>query len=191
MKSICINLDSRKDRWYKTELLLINRGFNIKRYSAHKRTPGWAGCTESHLGALKQMGEPPFIIFEDDIEFVAPIKVLYDAIDQIKTFDMIFLGCDPMEPMYQITENVLKIGKVFQTHAIAYGSSRVIEFILSNKNDIRKIDVFFAAFVIPQFDCYATYPMIVKQTDGKSDIMDCPAKFDYIYDKFESMVIKK
>lgn len=187
MKSYIINLADRTDRWDATYPLLEERGFEARRYTAHRLFPGWMGCTASHLGALASIGQAPFAIFEDDIEFVADMDVVQSAMQQVE-FDMLFLGCDPQEEMKRVSDNTLKVGRLHQTHAIIYGSDRVVDFILSKRNEIRKIDIFFSEEVIPKFNCYATYPMVCKQKNGHSDITGRNINFDYVTDRFERMI---
>ena len=190
MRAYCISLPDRPKKWQRASAQIRAKGFEVELYSAHKRNPGWVGCTESHLGALASIGTAPFAIFEDDVEFIEQIHFMEQAIAQIGEFDMLFLGCDPQEPMKRVSENALKIGKVYQTHAIVYGSNKVVDYILANRNSIRKIDVFFAEEIIPKFKCYATYPMLCKQADGFSDIQNRSLDFSYIVDKFNKMVQK-
>ena len=187
MKSYIISLQDRQDRFDQSYPLLTERGFDVRRYTAHRLFPGWMGCTASHLGALASIGPAPFAIFEDDLEFIADISIVHSAMQQVD-FDMMFLGCDPQEKMTKVSENALKIGRIHQTHAIIYGSDRVVDFILSKRNDIRKIDIFFSEQVIPNFKCYTTYPMVCKQTDGLSDITGAHIDFNYVLKSFEDMI---
>ena len=187
MKAYVISLPDRSDRFEKTYPLLTDRGFEARRYVAHRLFPGWMGCTASHLGALASIGAAPFAIFEDDIEFIGEMDTVQAAMHQVD-FDMLFLGCDPQEKMTRASENALRVGRLHQTHAIIYGSDRVVDFILSKRNEIRKIDIFLSEEVIPKFNCYATYPMICKQTDGYSDITRREVDFKYVTEAFNSMI---
>ena len=188
MKSYIISLADRQDRFDIAYPLLTERGFEPRKYTAHRLFPGWMGCTASHLGALASIGEAPFAIFEDDPDFIADISIAHRAMEQLGEFDMLFLGCDPQEKMTKVSENALKIGRIHQTHAIIYGSNKVVDFILSKRNEIGKIDIFFSEQIIPNFKCYTTYPLVCKQSDGLSDITGAQIDFSYVVKSFNDMI---
>jgi hypothetical protein len=188
MKAYVINLHDRLDRWNVAEPHLRGHGFDVQRYIGQRRATGHAGCVASHLGALASAGEAPFIIFEDDAEIIGDTWVLAKAIQELGTFDMLFLGCAPQEKMKPVSQHALRLGRAYQTHAIVYGSNRVVDFILSQRHLARKIDVFFSEEVIPFYNCYATNPMICRQRESHSDITNKVVSHDEIVDHFNNMI---
>lgn len=191
MKAFCINLDHRTDRWQSAKQQIETNGFDLERFSAIQLKPGFAGCHESHLKVLEfisAMNEFPVAVFEDDLDFISPINVMHKAIEEAGEFDMLYLGCDPQEKMVKVDEHLLKLGKAYQTHAIVYGSKRVVDYILANSRKERKIDVFICEHVLHPFNCFSTFPMVVKQSDGFSDITNMEVNFDHIEKKYYDMV---
>ncbi|CAB4583637.1 MAG: hypothetical protein F2563_05700 [Actinobacteria bacterium] len=73
---VYINLDKRPDRKAKIERELIDIGIprdKLQRFSAIEASPGYLGCSRSHLAILKMAREKGWrncCIFEDDIEFM-------------------------------------------------------------------------------------------------------------------------
>lgn len=66
---LVINLDERKDRWEEVQKEFANWSPPIERVSAVKYSPGWKGCTLSHIKAIKiakQRHYPWVLIIEDD-----------------------------------------------------------------------------------------------------------------------------
>lgn len=188
MKSYVINLHDRLDRWEVVSQHLVDCGFDIQRYVGQRIRPGYKGCTASHLGALAAAGNAPFIVFEDDAQVIGDTDIMMDAITELGEFDMLFLGCLPQEVMKKHTDHTVRIGRVYQTHAIVYGSDRVVDYILSNRHSIVKIDVFISEYVIPKFNCYATNPIICQQRESYSDITRMIVTHDEIVDQFNSMI---
>lgn len=79
-----INLDEREDRWNQTqkELDSVKWGSDqtIERFSATKASPGWLGCTKSHLAVLEAHMSGPHatefcLVLEDDIQFLDSDKM--------------------------------------------------------------------------------------------------------------------
>ena len=188
MKALVINLHDRTDRWEVVEPHLNENGFNVQRYIGQRMATGHQGCSASHLGAIACAGEPPFIIFEDDAEIIGDVSIIEKAISELGSFDLLYLGCSPQHKMTPNTEHTLRLGRAYQTHAIIYGSNRVVDYILLNRHKVRKIDVFLSEEVIPEFDCYTTNPMICKQADSFSDITKVVINHDGIIDQFNSMI---
>jgi len=189
MKSFVINLHDRLDRWQVAEPHLKSHGFNVERYIGQRKPKGYEGCTASHLGALASAGEAPFIIFEDDVEIIGDVDVMHKAISELGDFDMLYLGCSPQETMYRHTEHTVALGRAYQTHAIVYGSNRVVDHILYYRHDIRKIDVFLSEDIHPYFNCFATNPMIARQRESYSDITRKVVSHSDIIEQFNGMIV--
>jgi GR25 family glycosyltransferase involved in LPS biosynthesis len=175
-----INRDDRPERLRDTIEELRNAGMNAKRFPAIIDKPGWKGCRDSHLAVMELCrNEKYFMIFEDDIEFLTePSAVMIKAIEQLpKDWDMLYLGLSPQKPQERYSENLFKVNGAYCTHAILWNNrfGGALKYILLNKVDILKIDVYLSAVIHPKFNCFATYPMIVTQKQTKSD---CCSKSD-------------
>ena len=137
-------------------------------------TPGWKGCRDSHLAIMdKCSNEEMFQILEDDLLFLGDY---YSAVERAMgelppDWDALFLGCSPQEPFIKHSEHLFRMGKSYTTHAIIWRNRQkgAVEYILDNSDKIAKIDVFFAEHIYPNFNCFVIYPLLVTQTQFKSD----------------------
>lgn len=175
MRTFCINLDIRPDRWEATQKEMLKLDVVAERFSAIKKDPGWEGCRDSYLELFRNVQYlDQFMVIEDDIEVCLNGKEIIDAaIKQLPAkWDMLYLGATLNTPLERVTSNLFRLRRGYTTHAIIYNDQHnIVDFILKNKKEIRKIDVFFADEVQERFNCYITYPMAVTQRIDFSDIM--------------------
>ena len=71
-ETFVINLDDRTDRWDAIQKLCSGAGLTPRRISAVRATPGWIGCTYSHMKCMQIAKEeqlPWVLILEDDATF--------------------------------------------------------------------------------------------------------------------------
>jgi hypothetical protein len=173
MVSYCINLDRRADKWAYARTEFERMGIRVKRFSAFDTRPGWVGCRDSHIAIMELCrGENMLTIYEDDVQFLATQQDIALAFMELPAdWDMLSLGCSPQEPFERYSEHLFKMGKAWTTHAIIWRNRKggAVEYILANKDRIKKIDVFFAEEIYPQFNCFVAYPLAVTQTQFQSD----------------------
>lgn len=71
LPAICINLDSRPEKWRDTQAAFEGTGIRLERFSAIRHKEGWKGCGASHLAVVRKAaaaGWPWVLIVEDDCE---------------------------------------------------------------------------------------------------------------------------
>jgi GR25 family glycosyltransferase involved in LPS biosynthesis len=144
------------------------------RFSAIETRLGWQGCRNSHLAILELCGcESSFLILEDDVMFLSDYYSNYlNAISELPfDWDMLSLGASPQESFERYSDHLFKMGKALCAHAILWHNRNggAVEYILSHKNDIKKIDVFFAEQIYKNFNCYLIYPLLCTQKQFPSD----------------------
>lgn len=174
----CINLASRPDRWKSVSAEFSRVGvLGVKRFEAVPCVPhgsGFVGCRESHLGVLSLCKDVKrFTVFEDDVCFMRSdfLGQVSKAISEAPLdWDMLYLGANPLVPMARYSESLFRLKKGYCTHAMVFNNHRVVDFILSNRSSIRKIDVFYADVVQEKFNVFITYPLLATQADGRSDV---------------------
>lgn len=146
--------------------------------------PGWKGCRDSHLAIMnKCKNENEFFIFEDDVDFLwnSPnfCNYFWNMISELpEDWDCLSLGLSPQEPFERYSEHLFKIGKAWCLHATMWNNREggAVEYILTHKEEIGKIDVFLSEKVYPNFNCFVGYPILCTQkqfpsdTCGKSDV---------------------
>ena len=189
MKAYCINLPERPERW--DEFRKQKIPFEVQRFDAIRDNPGWKGCTKSHLKVFQEITEYPCIVFEDDCLMLHDWAMVEQCMIQLPAdWDMLYLGATLNEKLEPYSKNLYRIKNAWTTHAIIYNSNKVPEFILSNKSNIKKIDVFITENVLPIFQCFITYPLIATQRPGISDVLRKSTFTDYkiITDNYEKYV---
>ena len=172
MKTFCINLDHRPERWEHVKAEAEKMNLDAERISAvyDKDKKGWEGCRDSHLQVLA-MGRVYgiFCVLEDDAEFLPGADyVLSEAIPQLpKNWDMLYLGASPKEPQERYSDNLFKLKNAYVTHGIIYNARKLgaLEYVLEHRKDIKKIDDYFATVVQEKFNCYCTFPTVAVQSD--------------------------
>lgn len=174
MNSWVINLDKRVERWYYVREHLHEMGIKPTRFSAIEAKPGWQGCRDSHLRILSMTPPNDIVaIYEDDVKFLEPWESVLKSISQLPPlWDCLYLGASPQEPQKRIDANLFRIKNSLCMHAIIWNrrDGGAVDYILSQRDRIKKIDVFVSQEVMPRFNCYVTYPICATQTEGYSDI---------------------
>jgi GR25 family glycosyltransferase involved in LPS biosynthesis len=142
MKTYCINLSDRPDKWEEVLPEFEKIGVNPIRYDAIRKSPGWEGCRDSHLKLLEQLkDEPLFMICEDDVMFQNNAGAVIEmAMDELpKKWDMLYLGATLNKPLDRYSDSLYRLKGGWTTHAIIYNNFWVVDYILEKRNEIRKI----------------------------------------------------
>jgi len=173
MRAKVINLFERSDRM--EQFKQNNLPFKYSRFNAIRSDPGWLGCTQSHLMALRE-SIAPVMILEDDCLFLESWDVVLQAIRQLpRNWDALWLGGTLMKAQKRYSENLFHADEILCAHAIIFKTNRIIDYVIHNfdsyQTDMRKtIDVFYAYDVQQKFNCFITYPLVATQRSGYSDI---------------------
>jgi len=173
MKSYCINLAHRPERWELAQKEFEKIGFQVERFEGIYKKPGFVGCKESHLKILQQnRHEQTFAIFEDDIIFMPnALEILSNALIQLpKKWDLLHLGCNPQSQLKRYSDNLFELKDSYTTHAMILNSPVMVDYILKNRGIIRKIDVYYSDVIFNYFNCYVTWPLVAAQRNGQGDV---------------------
>jgi GR25 family glycosyltransferase involved in LPS biosynthesis len=173
MKSYCINLNRRADRWVLVREEFAKQGLHVTRFTAIDEKPGWVGCRESHLAVMEICkDEEIFAVFEDDVTFIEDMSYVNEAMSQLpKNWDALFLGASPQEPQERYSDNLFKLSNAWCTHSIIWHNrpNGAVEYILKHRQEIKKIDVFFSVAIYPNFNIFLMNPLICTQIQTQSD----------------------
>lgn len=193
-----INLDSRKDRMQELTSEFASFPVAPERVSAVKYSPGWKGCSASHLKCItiaKERNYPWALIVEDDCalttialkQFTSVLPFLWNSKNN---WDIFYGGTTHIK-------NAIKISyspPIFQvdgyaTHFCLIHKSTYDKILNNHPRHIdnfkKPIDVFYA----DNFRIWTTVPFIAKQRPSISDIQDNPdGAIDYnsTFDEAES-----
>ena len=151
---------------------------NAHLFSAIIDPVGYIGCTKSHLSIMEKCKkENVFIILEDDAEFLHPKLntdiVMRVAFSQLPTdWDALYLGASPQEPQERYSNNLFRLRNAKTTHSIFWHnhSGSALQYIMTHKTDIGKIDRYLYEVIQPKFNIFCVYPMLVTQKQSASNV---------------------
>lgn len=198
-ETYCINLKHRIDRWESASKEFLKVKISPIKFDAieNKENPA-EGCRASHLAILKEAekNNKNVFIFEDDVEFINENIVYLDAIlEEIyytTGWNMFYLGGNLLRPAYQISKYLARLSHCYSTHA--YGVNKkfipyLIKFIESNKNI--PIDVLYGDYIVPNFQCYISVPLLCIQSKSYSDILGRNMDYSIPMARYEKYLIRK
>jgi hypothetical protein len=178
METYVINRSDRPDRLHDIRIELENQGMNAHLFPAIIDKVGYKGCRDSHLAIMEKCrNETMFMILEDDAEFLLPKTmtelVIKGALEQLPSdWDALYLGASPQEPQEGYSTNLFRLRNAKTTHAIIWHnhSGSALQYILAHKSDIGKTDRYLYEVIMPKFQVYCTYPMLVTQKQSASNV---------------------
>lgn len=196
--TLLINLDSRPDRLAHIQADFQTWGSPVERISAVKRTPGWKGCSLSHLKCIRLAKErryPWVLIIEDDCmlqpeayrRFQALLPFLWQTRDRwdffnggvslLKTYTVV----DPKHQLFEVK------GYATQFYLVHSG---VYDRILDNHpvEPAIPIDVYYEQ----RFRIWTQVPYLAIQRPGPSDIGTKQNESDYtdIFKDAEALLLE-
>lgn len=177
--TLVINLDERPERWERIQHDFQDWVTPVERVSAIRHSPGWKGCSASHLHCVriaKERNYPWVIIIEDDCKpmenakqrFVDLLPLLWSRRDD---WDMFFGGSSRIlhHSIVSLEHNIYQFygysAHFYLVHRDAY--DRILTqhpTELDMFND--PIDVYYPK----HFRLWITSPFLARQYPGESDI---------------------
>lgn len=145
-------------------------------FDAVKDDNGAKGLVITMQKLFKQVldkGQNNVIVLEDDNRFVlSPIPFLKQIIPQFPTsYHLMYFGLNLLTAPIKVSENILKIGMAYSTHAIIYNRSAIeLIYPLLNPETSVPYDFFLSQNIQSLGKSYCTYPMLSTQRDFPSDI---------------------
>lgn len=139
--------------------------------------------------ALNQ-GLQRILIFEDDFKIVGNLdETMPKVIEQIQPvlpdWYVLYLGVNTHQPFEQFhTENTLEVEQGYGLHAVAYSRIAMQMLLPLFHTDKRPIDVVIAEELQPSGHCLCTYPLLVTQDNGYSNIQRKEMDQSYIVERF-------
>lgn len=193
-----INLDSRTDRWDQIRKDWKN-AFPLERVSAVQATPGWKGCSLSHIKVVeeaKARGEPYVLVWEDDCvprnRHPVAIRAMWNevmaklAANQDK-WDVV-LGGATWASGTTVTENselttqhmgVFNLPRGFTTHWTLWNVNAVFDRLMAYKE---VLDVQIDVYMYRQFRVKVVVPFLAEQRQGYSDIEERAIDYSKMFD---------
>lgn len=196
---VCINLDSRPDRWelFKSQYPDFAFPVHVERFSAidgrNIPRPSWWqswesnwGCYLSHRQVLEQaweQGLENLLVFEDDAVFIEQFAKRVQEFHAMLpvSAEWIFYGGEHFKPtiypIERVNQCVCRANRIVRTHAYGIRSRRALRQILDWIQSSEKwyhfhVDTRFADLMMRHsIECFAPNKWLVHQNPGRSDIM--------------------
>lgn len=193
-KFLYINLDSRSDRRKHIESVLFKHiglpESSVERVPAILNSPGWLGCTKSHLKAIQTAMDRNYeyvCILEDDFmplvdagKFHATIQAAWDHLRG--NFDVLMLGMTPVElkrigadPLFRINACLSMPGYIVSRRFMPTLKS-IAEQSIRNQQPIDMITQLYQS----KSHWYGFFPPIARQMPGYSDIEKRNTDYAYL-----------
>ena len=183
---VCINLDSRPDRWSEVSAEFIRHHIVVERFAAIDRmnsevgcgslSPAERGCLESHLAVIASSVEAGYqhtMIFEDDVEFDPDFqRAFQDAMEGgliPAGWDLLYLGGAHVEPPRILNRRIARVTRTYTTSHYGISLRFASEVVQAQRSMNEPIDVLLAHFQSGRA-CFTFEPAIAWQKAGFSDI---------------------
>jgi GR25 family glycosyltransferase involved in LPS biosynthesis len=187
---VCINLDSREDRWEETKKELSSAHLlnYTYRFSAIEHENPIIGCALSHFTVLTDILESGkhAMIFEDDVKFINNFQDLPLYLNDLDSldWDMLYLGANVVTKLYKKTDRFASLNHAQSTHAYCVNKN-FIQIILNVSELLGKhMDLIYAENVIPFARCYITIPMLAIQRPSYSNIEHKFVDYGWMEERF-------
>ena len=193
IKTYCINLEDRPERWEEVQEEVKKIDIEIERYPGIKWSPGWQGCLMTHKLLLELCRcKRYFMIIEDDILFLKGAKEnLESAISQLPdNWDMLYLGATLNKPLDKVDKNLLRLKRGWATHGIIYNNQHGVADFILDAAPVTRVDEFIADDVQEKFNCFMCYPMVATQRPGHSDVVNRYQPYTIISNRYKKYVEK-
>lgn len=179
MKAYCLNLNSRPDRWEKSQKEFDKHGLKVERFAAIEHENPFTSFNLSQQALLKQVTEIT-MIFEDDVLFVSDKlqEVLSTAPDG---WDMLYLGGHVNDSLKHHSGHWWKVRETHTTHAVIY-TPKAAKWILERFDPYGVIyDEWLRTTAQPNLNCYICKPYICTQRPDYSDLWKTQADYGIIH----------
>lgn len=193
-----LNLPKRQDRLLRITEMLSEYEFAYTVYEATERPKGFEGLIftmQKLFSECLSAGYERIIILEDDAKIIVPPSTFHDTmnkcVEDLKDINwgIFYLGIQACLPFKGfMTPNLLHVNWGQSTHAVAY-SKHAMEYLAERYIDT-PIDNFLVKEYQPRYNCYCSYPLLITQEAGYSDILGEHSNWDlYISSLYEKHLL--
>jgi len=134
---------------------------------------------EENKGSNTLILEDDFVILRDDFNEI--MEAVMNQLDN--EFDLLYLGCNLLMPPVKVSENIFKVSAAYSSHSVIY-SKKGIDLILKLWKYDKPFDMFLMQEIQPYGKCYCTYPMLISQSKGVSNIFNYDPKVNIGIEKY-------
>jgi len=180
MKAICLNLDSRPDRWELAQKEFKEQGLNVERFAAITNVDRFLSFNLSQQAILQSITENT-MVFEDDVKFVS--DKLSDVLTTApKDWHILYLSGHTLQPLKHKQYHWWRCKHTHTTHSIIY-TPFAAKYILSKYDPYKSgiYDDFLLRMVQPVLNCYICKPFITTQRPGYSDLWQTDTDYGILH----------
>lgn len=174
-KIYLINLAKRKDRLESATKQLNQYGIPFERVEAIENENGAEGLRLTMIKIFKEAIKKKYkqiLVLEDDIDIIDSNinEVMGNVVNEIpEDFDIVYLGCQLCAvPIARFSQTLLNVKHAYATHAAIY-SLKAMKAMIAGKITA-PVDNFMVRTLQNEGNTYATFPILISQVVGKSDI---------------------
>ncbi len=207
MKSYCINLDQRVDRWQECINEYVRIGLPaVTRVSARVEAGHLQDCAADHAACVGQSmieHDDMCLIMEDDVAFVIDKwSSVENAVSELSEldpeWDMLFLGinADPDElkrsgPPKKLSKSLYRVFSGFATHAYivrAPAFPKIIEVWQKHSHLAIPHDVVYSRVLLPAVRAYCVNPLMALQRPSFSQHLNKYISYDFLESRWEDAI---
>ena len=191
--TLVINLDHRADRLAEIRNEFRNWPTPLERVPAVRLTPGWKGCSASHLNCIrvaKQRGYPWVLVLEDDCmltpdasrRFQEMLPILWNTRSQ---WDIFYGGTTYIKDYSHKIKTLYEV-KGFAAHFCLIHKNTYDLILEKYPLNEGKIDVFYS----DNFRIWTTAPFLAIQRPSKSDIESKNTDYENLFKDAEEKLLQ-
>lgn len=175
---VCLNLPHREDRLLAFTEMMEKYQIPFERINAiHDKEQGARGLRDTMINLFTEEIEKKtehILVFEDDAEIIIQEPMFHGAMTKVmqqlpENYHMVFLGCQiTSNGCRWVSPNLIQVVKAFSTHAVLYSLQGMKEILARGLG--YPIDNWYVDNLQALGHSYCTYPFLVSQRDGFSDI---------------------
>lgn len=174
---VVLNLPKREDRLLDFTGMMEEYEIPFERFSAIENSQGAEGLKDSMIEVFNQSiskGCENTLVFEDDAEIKVGKEFFHLTMDKVietlpELYLMVSLGGQITGKVSHFhSTNIIQASKVYSTHAILYSNQGMKEILAQGIT--APIDNFYVDRIECMRRSYMTYPLLVSQRPGFSDI---------------------
>lgn len=129
--------------------------------------------------------EMQLFVLEDDFKILTDDypEIINECIKQLPDdFDLFYAGCNLYGHCSRFSENLLKADGMYSSHAIIY-SRKAIEKLLPHLDAAETYDVTLVNTIQKDGNSYCSFPLLISQQTGMSDIMNKVVNYEVFLEK--------
>jgi glycosyl transferase family 25 len=180
MKALCLNLDSRPDRWELAQKEFKQQGLNVERFAAVHHEDKFISFNLSMVAILKTITENT-IVFEDDVKFVN--NNLQEVLSTVPDgWDMLYLSGHVLAPLKHVKDHWWRCKETHTTHSVIY-TPKAANYILGRYDPYKHgiYDDWLLRVIQPLLKCYICKPYITTQRPGFSDLWQTETDYGILH----------